>query len=155
MFSYYVPKETKRRVIRLIKSYYTLVSRKTAVETELLTDYGRGTTYRYDRTPTSPTNNISRKTEEIVFAEGHLELLREQQELDETITAINNGLLRAAKTNRSSGQAGRVYDSLKEHLLEGKSRTSLEIDPATLSKYRKRAIYYVAMELGLLDRENL
>ena len=145
MTTYHLPKDIVQKVMDLLKNYASLEKKAEQLPWSL-DDYMDGLVPQYGGIAVSPTNSISRKTENIAIA--HVDKQREQRAAEAQIKAIHEGIYKAARTWRDNRTGKKLKDVLTNNLVYGYSRENLEITPRTLSKYRKRAIYFIAIELG-------
>lgn len=142
--TYSIPKDVERKIKGYLKKYYKL---EEEAETPVwLNDRSGRITPVYGSITTSRTNGISRPTEEIAIA--NVDKLRKQNEAQRIVKAINKGLQKAKDTCKDTRIKQHIGEVLKNNLINGYSRDNLEIDKRTLAKYRKRAFYFIAVELG-------
>ena len=150
MANYWVSREVQNKVLNLTRRYseYKKLADELPWGLEKFDDYEDGITTNYDKIPVSPTNSISRKTEQL--AELHTSIVEERKFAEQAILAIQKGILTAARTTRSRGMVMRINDALTKNLIYGYPGSELEIHSYTLTKYRRRAIYYIALEMGYI-----
>lgn len=151
MTTYRLPEEIEQKVRELLKDYPTLEEKSKQLPWSL-DDYMDGLIPQYGGIAVSPTNNISRKTENLAIA--HVDKQREQRAAELQIKAIHDGIYQAARTCKNYRIGNKLRNVLTDNLVNGYSREDLGISPRTLTKYRKRAIYFIAIELGYYNPRN-
>jgi len=149
MFDYSLPAEITKQVFSVLSNWENL--RRQADEASTDFDYSYYTAVQYDRIHTSRTNSISRPTERLALE--HIEARQRQLEARRTMEAIERGIMRAAKTSPHIANINSINADLTYSLIYRYARDDLGIDPRTLAKYRKRAIYFIAEELGFLGNK--
>jgi len=145
MIEYYLPQELKAETIKIIREYTKichtvkiLCKQKANLEICL-----NGVSYANPRVTSS---NISNPTVAEVMKHEKI-----TQELNDAILkkqAVEKGF-ELAMANSHIGDRFKLLENVKKNLIEEMPREWLDIAPATLSKYRNRAIYNIAIKLGL------
>ena len=151
MTTYLLPEEIVQKVKDLLKDYPSLEEKSKQLPWSF-DDYMDGLIPQYGGIAVSPTNNISRKTENIAIA--HVDKQREQRAAEAQIKAIHKGIYRAARTCGNNRTGKKLKDVLTNNLVYGYSREKLETTPKTLTEYRKKAFYFIAIELGYYNPRN-
>ena len=98
---------------------------------------------------TSPTNNISKTTEMYAI---RISDEREERDMAQMIVqAIDKGIEKSANSNPRLDRAEALRNDLFKNMVEKVPRHWFSRDTKTFAKYRRRAYYYIADELGLLS----
>lgn len=146
---YAIDLETKLKVKSAIKSYYAdlteIEEMNQAIEEW---SYDHITSVDPEHVAVSPTNSISRPTETTALA-----ILSVREKLDRATNrtrAVEEGITRAANTTTRIVRAKSLRQDLFDHLVNKVPREEFTRDTRTLTKYKKRAYYFIAEELGLL-----
>lgn len=144
---YDISPETKRKVEDKINSYYSYLEKMEEEITE--EDYYYLPNPGYDRIMTSKTNAISKTTElqAIRVSEKRAEI----DMAESIVTAIERGIKRAAYSTTKVDMSERLRQDLFENMIEKKPRHLFDRHTKTFTKYRRRAYYYIAEELGYLE----
>ena len=144
---YDISPEVKRKVDSYIRDYYIYQDRMEAVIEE--EDYYFIPSPGYDKIMTSRTNAISKTTE--LQAIRISEKRAERDRAETIVAAIERGIRRAANTCVRLDLVEKLRQDLFENMVERKNRDLFDRHPRTFTKYRRRAYYYIAEELGLLE----
>lgn len=145
---YDISDETKRRVDTELEKYFAYIEiSEQEIEDE---DYYSAINLSYDRIVTSPTNNISATTEMAAIRISEKRIERDNAVA--IVNAIDRGIQRAANTTNRLDRAEGIRQDLHEHMILKKPRYFFQRHPKTLTKYRRIAYYYIAEELGLIER---
>lgn len=97
---------------------------------------------------TSRTNVISSKTEQI--AVNCADWVYEIADLKRCIDACDQGIQMATRHCRLAEQR-QIAEDLKDHLTSGYWLVGYDTDWRTLKKYKKKALYYAGVALGLVE----
>lgn len=145
---YTLDEKTLSYVKKVVKNYAEDLCEIAECE-EAITElsYGHLRGIGYDHVAVSPTNNISRPTENNAMKIA--EARERQDQAMSRVRAVDVGIIRAANTYKLEGIKDMEND-LKENLINGKPREDFNRDTKTMTLYRKRAFYFIAEELGLL-----
>lgn len=142
-----IPSDVKARVDREIDKYYYYLEKMDMVIDE--DEYYNVTAINYDRIMTSPTNNISKTTEMYAI---RISDEREERDMAQMIVqAIDKGIEKSANSNPRLDRAEALRNDLFKNMVEKVPRHWFSRDTKTFAKYRRRAYYYIADELGLLS----
>lgn len=145
---YDISPTAKRKVEERINDYYLYLEKinEISIEDE---DYYFVPNGGYDRIVTSKTNTISKTTE--LQAIRISEKRAERDLAEATIEAIDRGIRRAARTSARIDLREKLRQDLFENMVEKKPRHLFDRHTKTFQKYRRRAFYYIAEEMGVLD----
>ena len=143
---YTLPAEVRAEVEEILEDLPNLRKEAARLNDEFA-DYMDSIVPKYDQIRTSPTNTVARPTESLAVL--HVDQLAKYKRADDTLKAIENGIIRAAWTAKLDGTRGRLRYVLEKNLLDGYSRDNLSVGYNTLTAYRKKAYYFIALELGL------
>lgn len=140
--------ETKRKVKDVIRNYYTYKEKSNEKIEE--DEYYTVLSPSYDRIMTSPTNNITDTTKM-----GAIRISDKKMEIDTAtaiVNAIEKGIERAANTSARLDLSEGLRQDLFDNMVDKRPREFFARQPRTFTKYRRRAYYFIAEELGLIDR---
>lgn len=143
---YDISPDTKNKVDRAIDGYYADLD---LMEEEIADDeFYVAAQASYDRIAVSPTNTITKTTELVAIK---ISEKRQRKDLATfRVAAIERGILRAANTTTRIDLAEGLRQDLFENMVEKKPRHLFSRHTKTFQKYRRRAYYYIAEELGLI-----
>lgn len=145
---YDISDENKRKIDEEIRKYYEYLEiSEMPLDDE---EYYSALSLSYDRIVTSATNNITKTTE--MAAIRISEKRQEKDRASAIVSAIDRGIERAANTSVRLDLAEGIRNDLFENMVEKRSRDFFARHPRTITKYRRRAYYYIAEELGLVER---
>lgn len=142
-----IDKGTRQTVNEVVDRYYSGTDLLMEITEE---DYYIASSASYDRLATSPTNNISKLVECRA-----IEIVDQRNKRDEAsirVDAVDTGIRRAAGLSNYIGDQEALREDLFQHIVNKKSRDLFNRSPATMSKYRKIAFFFIAEELGLVKR---
>lgn len=118
---------------------------------------------RYGTDPVAYTSTPSRRTEQLAIE--IIERKARIKDAKDLVEGVDNGIYRAAKTTKTPKQVAGLNDDLRQSLIDripnrpylpdivpnsGKTRR-IKRRPDTLRTYKKRAFYFIAVELHLIQ----
>ena len=103
----------------------------------------------YDRIMTSRTNTITDPT--YMAALRASEKRAERDRAEAIVRAIDKGIKRAANT-ANTDKANSIKEDLRSNMIGRRPRDFFARTPKTFAKYRRRAYYYIAEEMGLIEK---
>lgn len=153
---YDVPNYVKAAIDKELSKYAEFIDRNGRLSEEPYVtnnDDALGTTYgltpNYSAIRTSTTNSVSRRTENIVI--GNVERWRDYLDAESNKAAIDMGLRRAAETAERNSDFANILSSLRNGMIYGEPIHRLTISKDTMTKYRRRAYYFIAIELNYIE----
>ena len=138
--------ETKRIIDSQLKKYYELIDEAGELDDE---DYYSALSPSYDRIMTSPTNTITKTVEMVAIRMSEKRLERDRAAA--IVKAIDKGIERSANTAREDLAEDLKYD-LRKNMIDKRPRELFARHTKTFTKYRRRAYYFIAEEMHLVER---
>ena len=150
MFDYLISPQTKAAVVNELNSYPWYEMRVRQLDEEIIRqDYALLPTTNYDRITISKTNQIPRAVENFVISTSDKRSKRDAYV--SKMNAIKKGIERAAETCDKDHMIDDLCNDLYLNMVEKMPREVFDRHPRTFTKYRKRAFYYIAVELGYIE----
>lgn len=150
-----------KKVHWAISNYYKYASKAKEIISD--DEYESYPMPHYGTDPVAYTSTPSRKTESLAM--DIIERKAEIKDAKDIVEGIDKGIFRAAMTINNTKLVKGMYDDLKLHIIDGvpnrpyilhiapnsgKTRR-VERRPDTLRTYKRRAFYFIAVELHLIE----
>lgn len=161
--------DIKRKVKSLLQAYYKISAKATQTPSFniQIEDFIRYSSPSNMSDTGGPTNRISRPTEDaaIRYSSAKLEQARKIEEAIQIKNAIDSGIEEASKYMRRPQKRKLLVYVLRRVLLDGKTLSNwqagldisndLILSEPTLSAYREKAMFFIAVFLGLISEEEV